>query len=272
MKIRLLLSASLFLMFFSIKSMAQDKNCDVRQLQAGTYDFALSNLDSITKYVKSAQITAAFELSEKGEVKSIDYYLAYGAKEQKKIKIWKGLETFVQESFSRCPDSHFYNGSEQVVKASFEIPLSKDGITKAKKALEKSQGYIAEGTKSKDVPKDSKYKLEIKNFVVGKKTLEPFEKEGAMDYDRSKMVKLSDIFSMAFDVVKPEGSKTTYITYKVYEKVDNKARVVTSELWRPVVDGKVTLSVKGIRDSYPGVKHIKEGEEFDFNIQISFHN
>jgi len=102
--------------------------------------------------------------------------------------------------------------------------------------------------------------------------MEPLVKEGVMDYDRSKMVKLSNLFSIAFDVVKPEGSKTTYIKYKLYEKVDNRARIVTSEEWRPVVNGRVNLSVKGIRDAYPGVFHIKEGEEFEFDIQIVFHS
>jgi hypothetical protein len=272
MKLRLLLSASLFMMLFSVKSFAQDKNCDVKQLQAETYDFTLKNLDSIKKYVKSAQITAAFEMTEKGEVKNIDYYLAYGAKEQKKVKVWKGLETFVKETFSRCTDSHFYNGREQVLKADFSIPLSKEEIIKAKNTLEATPGYTAPGYGLRDVPKDSKYTLEIKSFAVGQKTNEPLIKEGTMDYDRSKMIRLSEIFHMAFDVVKPEGSKTTYVKYKLYERVDNKGRIITSEEWRPVVDGKANLSVKGIRDTYPGVQHMKVGEEFDFDIQITFHN
>lgn len=272
MKIRVLLSASLFLMLFSVKGLAQDKNCDVKQLQAETYDFALKNLDSIKKYVKSAQVTAAFELSEKGEVKNIDYYLAYGAKEQKKVKVWKGLETFVKEIFSRCTESHFYNGRDQVIKADFGIPLVKEEITKAKKALEGTQGYTAPGTGLTDVAKNSKYTIEVKSLTVGKKTNEPLVKEGVLDFDRSKMIRLSEIFHIAFDIVKPSGSKTTYVTYKLYERVDNKGRIITSEQWRPVVNGKVNLSVKGIRDTHPGVQHIKVGEEFDFDIQITFHN
>ena len=151
--------ASVFLMLFSAKVHAQDKNCDVKQLQAETYDFALSNLDSIKKYVKSAEITAAFAFSERGDVKNIDYYLSYGAKEQKKIKVWQGLETFVKEIFSRCPNSHFYNTQEQVLKAEFAIPLTKEEITRAKKNLEKEANYTPPGKGLKDVAKDSKYTL-----------------------------------------------------------------------------------------------------------------
>jgi len=270
MKIRILLSASLFLMLFSVKGLAQDKNCDVKQLQAETYDFALKNLDSIKKYVKSSQITVAFEMTETGVVKNIDYYLAYGAKEQKKVKVWKGLEAFVKETFSRCPESHFYNGREQVVKADFAIPLVKEDIAKAKKNLEGSDGYTAPGTGLTDVPKNSKYTIEVKSLTVGKKTNEALVKDGTLDYDRSKMIRLSEIFHIAFDVVKPDGSKTTYVKYKLYERVDNKGRIITSEQWRPVVNGKVNLSVKGIRDTHPGVQHIKVGEEFDFDILITF--
>ena len=82
------------------------------------------------------------------------------------------------------------------------------------------------------------------------------------------MVRLSDIFSIAFDVVK-EG-KNNYLKYTLYERVDNKSQTVTKEGWRPIINNKVTLSVKGIRDSHPGVRHINEGEEFEMNFEISF--
>ena len=270
MKIRLLLSASLLLLF-SATGLAQENNCDVRQLQVSTYDFVLKNLDSIKKYTpKKDLITASLELTEKGKVKKISYYSAYGAKGQKEVKIWKGLETFVKESFSRCPESHFYNGRNQVVQAVFPLPLVKENITKAKKEVEAGANYIAAGTGQADVARDSKFTVDLKSFAVGKKTIEPIKKEGTMDAFRSKMVRLSDIFTIAFDVVKVSGSKTNYLKYTVYERVDNKSQTVTSEGWRPIVNGKVNLSVKGIRDTHEGVKHIKVGEEFDFDIDISF--
>ncbi len=269
MKIRLLLSASLFLMLLSVKSFAQQNNCDVRQLQVGTYDFTLKNLDSIKAYTKSPLITASLEFSEKGELKNINYYTAYAEKDQKKVKVWKALETFVKESFSHCPDSHFYNEREQVLTAVFALPLVKEELTKAKKQVESGADYIPFGTGQKDIDKNSKYTLEIKSFKIGKKTNEPLTKEGALDYNRSKMVKLSDVFHIAFELEKV--GKITYLKYKLYERVDNKGVIITTENWRPVVNGKVNLSVKGIRDTHPGVKHVKVGEEFDFDISITFH-
>lgn len=270
MKIRLLLSTSLFLILFSVKSFAQVNNCDVRQLKVETYDFALKNLDSLKAYTKNPLVTVSLEFSEKGDIKNIDYYTAYADKNQKKVKVWKNLETFVKESFSHCPDSHFYNGREQVLTAVFALPLMKEELTKAKKEVESGADYIPFGEGQKDIDKNSKYTLEVKNFTVGKKTNEPLTKEGVLDYNRSKMVKLSDIFHIAFELEKV--GKITYLKYKLYERVDNKGVIITSENWRPVVNGKVNLSVKGIRDTHPGVKHVKEGEEFDFDIQIAFHS
>jgi len=278
MKIQLLLSASLF-MLFSAKGLAQENNCDVRQLQAGTYDFMLKNLDSIKKYTpKTDLITAALELSESGKVTKIGYYTAYGKKEQKEVVIWKGLEAFVKESFSRCPDSHFYNGREHVLQAVLLLPLVKDNITKAKKDVEAGADYIAAGTGKSDVAANSKFTVAVKSFTIKStisglpynKTMEPVTKQGVMDHLRSKMVKLSDAFSIAFDVVK--GKEGDLIKYTLYERVDNKSQTVTKEGWRPIVNNKVKLSVKGVRDPHPGVKHIQEGEEFDFDIEIAFSN
>ena len=278
MKIRLLLSASLLLLF-SVKGLAQENNCDVRQLQVGTYDFVLANLDSIKKYTPNKDlITASFELTETGKIKKIGYYSAFGAKDEKEVKVWKGLETFVKETFSRCPDSHFYNGRDQVVKAVLPLPLVKDAIAKAKKEVEAGANYIAAGAGKTDVPADSKFTVAVKSFTIKSSRggipynikMEPVTKEGKMNAFRSKMVRLSDIFTIAFDVVKVPGSKTNYLKYTVYETVDNRSRAVTSELWRPVVNNKVSLSVKGIKDTHEGVKDIKVGEEFDFDIDISF--
>lgn len=272
MKIQLLLSASLF-MFFSVNGSAQEKNCDVRQLQVSTYDFVLTNLDSIKIYTpKTNQITAALDLTEAGAIKKIGYYTNYGKKEQKEVKVWKGLETFVKNNFSRCPDSHFYNATEHLLQATIPLPLSKEGIAKAKKEVESEPNYMAEGVGKTEIPGYSKFKVEVKSFTVGQfrhnKTIEPVVKEGTMDAYRSKMVRLSDIFSIAFDVVK-EG-KNNYLKYTLYERVDNKSQTVTKEGWRPIINNKVTLSVKGIRDSHPGVRHINEGEEFEMNFEISF--
>lgn len=272
MNIQLLLSASLF-MLFSAKGLAQENNCDVRQLQVETYDFMLKNLDSIKKYTpKTDLITAALELSENGKINKIGYYTAYGKKEQKEVAIWKGLETFVKESFSRCPDSHFYNGREHVLQAVLPLPLVKDNIAKAKKDIEGGANYIAAGTGKTVVARDGKFKVTLNSFTIGKwqreKKIEPVTKEGTMDYYRSKMVKLSDAFAIAFDVVK--GKEGDLIKYTLYERVDNKSQTVTKEGWRPIVNNKVKLSVKGVRDAHPGVKHIQEGEEFDFDIEISF--
>jgi hypothetical protein len=276
MKIRLLLSAVL-LLIFSVKGLAQENNCDVRQLQVGTYDFVLKNLDSIKKHTpKTDLITTALELTADGKITKVGYYTDYGKKEQKEVKIWKGLETFVKENFSRCPDSHFYNGREHVLQAVFPLPLVKEKITKAKKEVEAGANYIAAGTGKTDVPRDSKFTVAVKSFTIKSSragmpnniTMEPVTKEGTMEYFRSKMVKLSDVFFIAFDVVKAGGNN--YLKYTVYERVDNKSRTLTKEGWRPIVNNKVNLSVKGIRDSHPGVKHINEGEEFDFDIDIAF--
>lgn len=276
MKIQLLLSASLLLVF-SAKALAQEKNCDVRQLQVSTYDFVLKNLDSIKKYTPKAElITTALEFTADGKVTKTAYYTNYGKKEQKEVKIWKGLETFVKENFSRCPDSHFYNDRDQVLTANFPLPLVKESIAKAKKQVEAGANYIAEGTGKTDVPADSKFTVAVKSFTIKSsrgglpynKTMEPVTKEGTMDQYRSKMVKLSDTYTIAFDVVK--AGKANYLKYTLYERVDNKSQTITKEEWRPIVNNKVNLSIKGIRDAHPGVKHIQEGEEFDFDIEIAF--
>ncbi|PZR14573.1 MAG: hypothetical protein DI539_18840 [Flavobacterium psychrophilum] len=271
MKLHLLLSASLFI-FFS-KGLAQEKNCDVRQLQVSTYNFVLKNLDSIKKYTpKEGEITAVLDVTEAGAITKTGYFTAYGKKEQKEVKVWKGLETFVKDNFSRCPGSHFYNATAHLLQEVIPLPLTRDGITKAKKEVESAAGYIAEGTGKSDIPLNSKFKVEVKNFNVGifrfHQTIEPVIKEGTMDAYRSKLVRLNDVFSIAFDVVK-EG-KDNYLKYTLYERVDNKSQTVTKEGWRPIVNNKVVLSIKGVRDSHPGVRHINEGEEFEFNCEISF--
>lgn len=266
-------------MFFSVKGLAQEKenNCDVRQLQTETYDFVLKNLDSIKKYTPKAElITASLELTENGKISKIEYFTSFGKKEQKTVKIWKGLETFVKETFSRCPDSHFYNAKDFVTTAAIPLPLVKENIEKAKKEVESAEGYIAPGARQKEVLPDSKFKVAVKSFVIKSSrgglpydiTIEPVTKEGVMDSFRSKMVKLSDAYTIAFDVVNLKGF--SYLKYTLYQKVDNKSRTITSELWRPIVNNKVNLSVKGIRDSHPGVKHINPGEVFEFDIDISF--
>lgn len=276
MKIKLLLSASL-LFLFSAKSLAQDNNCDVRQLQVSTYDFVLKNLDSIKKYTPKAElITAALELSENGKITKVGYYTAYGKKEQREVKIWKGLEAFVKQNFSRCPDSHFYNERNHVLQAVFPLPLVKENITKAKKEVEAGANYIAESTEKTNVPADSKFTVTLKNFIIKSSRagmpynikIEPVTKEGTMDNLRSKMIRLSDDFTFAFEVIKLKGAN--YLRYTVYEKVDGKSQTVTREGWRPIVNSKVNLSVKGIRDSHPGVQHINAGEEFEFDIDIAF--
>ncbi len=269
MKIQLLLSASLF-MLVSGKSLAQENNCDVRQLQVSTYDFVLKNLDSIKKYTPNKDlITAAIELTETGKANRIAYYTAFGENGQKEIKVWKGLETYVKESFSRCPDSHFYEGRDQVLRALFRIPLIKETIAMVKKGVESGDGYIAPDAKRSDIAPGAKFKVELRSLTVGKKTADPIVKEGVMDYYRSKMVRITDkIFNIGFEIVKVSG--VNYLQYTLYERIDNKSQTVTKELWRPIVDNKVNLSVKGIRDDHPGVKHLKAGEEFDFDIEITF--
>lgn len=269
MKIQLLLTASLF-MLISGRSLAQENNCDVRQLQVSTYDFVLKNLDSIKKYTPNKDlITAAFELTETGKVNKIAYFTGFGANDQKEIKVWKGLETYVKESFSRCPDSHFYEGREQVLRALFRIPLTKENITNVKKGVESGDNYIAPDAKRTDIAPGAKFKVEMKSLTVGKKTADPIVKEGVMDLYRSKMVRITDkIFNIGFEIVKV--SNVSYLKYTLYERIDNKSQTVTTENWRPIVNNKVKLSVKGIRDEHPGVKHLKAGEEFDFDIEITF--
>ncbi|MHA3787633.1 hypothetical protein ACX0HA_05420 [Flavobacterium hauense] len=278
MRIRLLLSASLLLLF-SATGLAQDKenNCDVKQLHVSTYDFVLKNLDSIKKHTPKAElITAELELTENGRLTKVGYYTAFGKKEQKEIKVWKGLETFVKENFSRCPDSHFYNGREHVLNAILPLPLVKADITKAKKQVESGADYIAAGTGKTEIPADSKFTVSVKSLTIKSSrgglpyniTMDPVTKDGKMDYYKSKMVKLSDVFSIGFDVVK--AGKNNYLKYTFYERVDGKSYSLTKESWRPIVNNKVNLQVKGIRDDHPGVRHITAGEEFDFDIQITF--
>lgn len=150
----------------------------------------------------------------------------------------------------------------------FEIPFSKEAVLKAKQQIETAEGYVAFGTGKSDIPVDSKYTLDVKKFSVGKKVMDSIVKDGTMNYDRSELIKMSDKFFIAFDVVK--AGKTNYLKYTVYERVDHKGRTITAENWRPIINKKVNLSVKGIRDAYPGVRHIVPGEEFDFDIEITF--
>lgn len=276
MKLQLLLSVSLF-MLFSSKSFAQENTCDIKQLQVDTYDFMLKNLDSIKIHTpKTDLVTAVLELSTNGKITKVGYYTAYGKKGQKEVKVWKGLETFLNENFSRCPDSHFYKGREHVLQSIIPMPLVKENITKAKKEVESTPGYIAAGTGKTEVAANSKFTVALKSFSIKStigglpynRTIDPVTKQGTMDNFRSKMVKLSDTFTIAFDVVK--AGKSNYLKYTLYERVDNKSQTITTEGWRPIVNSKVSLSVKCIRDSHPGVKHIKEGDEFDFDIEITF--
>lgn len=269
MKITQLLSLSFLLFVFTVKGYSQEKNCNVKQLQLNTYDFVLKNLDSVKKYSNAKdKFATALEFSDKGALTKSGYYTAYGAKGQKQIKIWKGLEKYIQDTFSLCPDSHFYNNRDQVLNAVFEIPFTKEALLKAKQDIEAAEGYVAFGTGKKDIPLDSKYVLDVKSFTVGKKVMEPLTKVGVMDYNRSKLITMSPLFYIAFDVIK-EG-KNNYLKYYVYERVDHKGRMITSENWRPIVNGKVHISVKGIRDAHPGVRHITPGEEFDFDFYITF--
>jgi len=269
MKITRLLQLSFLLVLSSIKGLAQENNCNVKQLQVNTYDFVLTNLDSIKKYssVKD-KVTAKLEFTPTGAITTAEYFTAYGDKGQKQVKIWEGLEKFIKNNFSLCPESHFYNGREQVLNTVFEIPFTKEAVLKAKKDIENTEDYVVFGTGKKEISDYNKYTLDIKSLTVGKKVLEPLVKEGTLDYRRSKMIQLSELFFMAFEVVK--SGKTNYLKYKLYEKVDHKGRIITTENWRPIINGKTILSVKGIRDTHEGVKHIVVGEEFDFDIEITF--
>lgn len=273
MKVIHLLTVIAALILISQKTLAQENNCDIRQLQVEVYDFVLKNQDSIKKHHKTlSKVTVSLDLGEKGEVKGINYFTAYGEKNQKKIKLWKGLENFVKQSFSRCPGSHFYNADSHVTASVFAVPFGKDALEKAKREIELSAGYVAAGKVQKDIDKNSKYTIEVKKLKVGFKTNDALKKEGTLDYNRSKMIKLSELFHFAFELVKLPGGKTTFFQYKLYERVDNKGVIITSENWRPVVNNKINLKVKGIRDTHPGVKHVKIGEEFEFEIEVTFHD
>jgi len=264
MKITQLLSISFLLLFVSVKGFSQENNCNVKQLQVNTYDFVLKNLDSIKKYsaVKN-KVTATLEFSDTGAVTKTKY-----ASGEKEVKIWKGLEKYIKQNFSLCPESHFYNGRDQVLNTVFDIPFTKEAVLKAKQEIETTKGYVAYGTGKSDIPVNSKYTLDVKNFKVGKKVMDSIVKQGVMNYERSELIKLSEKFFIAFDVVK--AGKTNYLKYTVYERVDHKGRTITAENWRPIINKKVNLSVKGIRDAYPGVRHIIPGEEFNFDIDITF--
>lgn len=269
MKITQLLSVSFLLLFVSVKGFSQENNCNVKQLQVNAYDFVLKNLDSIKKYsaVKD-KVTAELEFTEKGALTKSVYYILYGDKGQKEVKIWKGLEKYIKNTFSLCPESHLYNGQDQVLSTVFEIPFTKEAVAKAKQDIEIVPGYVAFGTGKTEIPFDSNYTLDVKSFKVGKKIVEPLVKEGTMDYDRSKAIKMTEVFYIAFDVVK--SGKLNYLKYTIYQNVDHIGRIVTSENWRPIINKKVNLSVKGIRDAYPGVRHITPGEAFEFDIDITF--
>lgn len=270
MKIKQLFATSLLVLLCIVKGSAQENNCDVRQLQVGTYEFVLKNLDSIKKYTPKELITASLEFSEKGELKKTTYYTAYDSPEKKEVKLWKGLEDHIRSSFSLCPDSHFYNNREQVLGTTFKIPLVKENITKAINEVEKGANYIKAGTGQTDISQNSKYIFNLKKIRVGDKVVENFKKEGELDYFRSKMFKLNDNFHFAFEVVKVPGSKTNYVRYKLFEAVNYKGVMVTSEGWRPIVNGKLNLSVTGKRDRHEKVKNVNFEETFDIEVDITF--
>lgn len=270
MRIKQLLVTSLFLLLCTVKGFSQEYNCDVRQLKVNAYKFVAKNLDSIKKHTPNEIITAVLEFGEKGELKKTGFYSAYGEKAQKEVKVWKGLSEYMKESFSLCPDSHFYNNRDYVLNTTFKVPLVKAVLAKTIKQAEAEPGYIAAGTGQKDIPKDSKYTLDIKKLTVGKRVVEPIKKEGSMDAYNSKMVKLTDLFHIAFEIIKVPGNKTNYIKYKLYEKAGHKGVIITSEGWRPIVDGKATISVTGKRDTHEDVKKVDFNEVFDLEMIISF--
>lgn len=270
MRIKQLLVTSFFLLLCTVKGFSQEYNCDIKQLKVNTYQFVTKNLDSIKKHTPNEIITAVLEFGEKGELKKSIFYAAYGEKAQKEVKVWKGLAEYVKTSFSLCPDSHFYDNRDYVLNTTFKIPLVKAVLAKTIKQVEAEPGYVAAGTGQKDIPKDSKYILDIKKLVIGKRVVEPLKKEGSMDSYNSKMIKLTDLFHIAFEIVKVPGNKTNYIKYKLYEKVSHKGVIITSEGWRPIVDGKASISVTGKRDTQEGVKKVDFNEVFDLEMTISF--
>lgn len=270
MKIKQVFATSLLVLLCTVKGLAQENNCDVRQLQVSTYEFVLKNLDSIKKYTSNEFVTASLEFSEKGELKKTVYYTAYDSKERKEVKLWKGLEDYIKSNFSLCPDSHFYNNREQVLGTVFTIPLVNKNITEAIKEIESGTNYIKADTGQVDVPKNSKYTFDLKNMRVGEKIIEPFKKEGQLDYFRSKLFKINDKFHFAFEIIKIPGNKTNYIHYKLFEAVSHKAVMVTTEGWRPIVNKKLHLSVTGKRDRHEGVKDVDFEETFDFEVDIIF--
>lgn len=270
MKIKQLFATSFLVLLCTMKGLAQENNCDVRQLQVSTYEFVLKNLDSIKKHTPKELITASLEFSEKGELKKTTYYTGYDSAEKKEVKLWKGLEDHIRSSFSLCPDSHFYNNREQVLGTVFKIPLVKENVTKAIKEVETGVNYIKAGTGQTDIPKNSQYTFNLKKIRVGDKVVENFKKEGQLEHFRSKLFKLNDNFHFAFEVIKVPGTKTNYIHYKLFEAVNYKGVMVTSEGWRPIVNGKLNLSVTGKRDMHEGVKDVNFEETFDIEVDITF--
>lgn len=270
MRIKQLLATSFFLLLCTVKGFSQEYNCDVRQLKVNAYQFVEKNLDSIKKYTPNELITVALEFGDKGELKKAGFFTAYGEKTQKEVKVWKGLTEYVKSSFSLCPESHFYDNRNYVLSTTIKLPLVKTVLEKTIKQAEAEPGYIAAGAGQKDIPKDSKYTLDIKKLVIGERIVEPLKKEGNMDSYNSKMMKLTDLFHIAFDVIKVPGNKTNYLKYTLYEKVGRKGIIITSEGWRPIVDGKASISVTGKRDTHEGVKDVNFNEVFDLEMDIIF--
>jgi hypothetical protein len=264
MKIRRLLIAGLLFMAFAHISYSQEFNCDVRQIKLQAYEFVLKNLDSVKKKSPQELIMVAADVSENGVLQKI----TYRTKDKKEAKVWKGLSDFIATLFGFCPSSHFYDDTAQVDNDTFTIPLVKETLEKAIAQIKAEPGYRVPGSGFIDIPRNAKYVLDLKKLIVSKNGLAPMQLTGTMDVYTSGKVKLSPEYYLVFRVDKKSDSKTTYLSYKIIEVINYKATVVTKESWRPLINGKVHLSVTGHRDTEGDVN--PEKDLFEIEADIAF--
>ena len=242
---------------------SQKYNCDIRQIELEAYEYALANLDSIKKHTPQPQIAVTAQVTITGELEKLVYSV-----EDKKVKVWKGLENALKNLFSLCQDSPFYNAAAQVTKAAFVLPLEKEKLSRAINSIKTTPGYTAPGTSYKPLGENAKYTIDIKRLIVSLSGIAPIQVSGELKEYTSGMVKITDEFYLVLTIDTKSDPNVTYLAYKVIEARNYKGVVITKETKRPLVNGKAHLSVTGER--LQNREPEAEDKHFDIEMDITF--
>ena len=243
---------------------AQDNNCNVLQAQLDIYDFVLKNLDSIQKHTKASLMVASVEVGDSGDFKKVTYYTGFNTKNQKEVKVWRGLSDNIKTVFSRCPGSHFHDGETFVNKTDMQLPLMKETVATAIKKLKADPAYVPLENFS-TLPENSKYKVNIRQLSISGEAVAARELTGTMKKFNSEIQRIDEKFHIIFKIDKIPGHSGDYLLYKIFD-AENPSRpnVVMQEKWRPILNNKVHVVASGERDAG---KNSKPGK---FNLVIDF--